>query len=453
MEAEDPDRPLEETEREELTRLRGELEILRAERTPDTAGAVGVPQLGRRSGLRWTGVALLLIVVAVLGLSSVLARFARGELLDTDRYVQTVTPLGSDQEVRDGLADRITDAIMDRLDVENVTATALTAITESAPRVPPAVVGLAPVVQEQAEQFVHETAESVLASDDFEALWIQVNRQAHRGVVAVLNGDTRAAVGMDEDGTVSVSLGPIIDKVRIALTERGFTFAERVPAIDRSFVLFRAPELVTAQRWVSVLDRAAGVLPWATLLVAAGAVWAAPKGARRRAFSGVGVALAVAMALLAVALGIGRSEYLRAIPADVLSAPVAATLIDAVLVPLRTTMRAVFVLAVVIAAAGFLTGSSRSAVAIRGAYTRTVARARSHREDREPSAIEAAIGRFRGPLRAGIVALAAITLVFWRYPTGLVVIVTVVVAIAALLVVELLGGRPGDAADATVEEG
>lgn len=448
MDAEHPDRPLDETEREELTRLRRESAARHG--SPGQRGpAVGVAAGRRYRVARWAATAVLVFLVGLLGLSSVLARYASSELFDTDRYVATVTPLGSDPVLRSGLTNRVTDAIMTRLDVESITAQALSAIADNAPRVPSAIVGLAPLVQEQARQFVSETTESVLASDDFEALWSQANRRAHQGVVAVLNGDTPAAVGMDANGTVTVSLGPIIDRVRAALTARGFTFAERVPAIDESFVLFRAPELVTAQRWVALLDRAAGVLPWLTVLVAAAAVWTAPKGARRRAFSWVGGALGLAMLVLAIVLGIGRAEYLRAIPADVLAQPVAATLIDTVLVPLRTTMRAVFVLAMVIALAGYLSGSARGAVAIRTAYARAIGVLRSRRAAREPGAIAVALGRFRGPLRVLILALAAITLIFWRYPTGLVVIVTALIAAAVLLVLEVAGAPAPDDARAT----
>ncbi|MEU0539067.1 hypothetical protein ABZ319_04295 [Nocardia sp. NPDC005978] len=445
MDDERPAGPLDETERAELTRLRREAAARR--------GSVDGPRSGR-SWIRWTATVILLIFVVVLGISAVLARFVRGELLDTDRYVQTVTPLSSDPVIQDGLADRVTAAIMDRIDVQAVTAQALTAITDSAPRVPAAVIGLAPVVEEQAEHFVHETAESVLASDAFDTLWIQANRQAHQKFVTVMRGDGPAAIAMDEDGFVRIELGPIVDRVRVALVDKGFAFADRVPEINGSYVLFQSEELVTAQRYVSMLDRAAGILPWATVLAAACAIWAAPRGARRRVFTWVGAALVAAMALLAVALGIGRSAYLDAVPANVLSGPAAATLIDAVLEPLRTTLRAVLVLGVVIAAAGFLTGSSRTAVAIRGGYGRALAAARSRRADRDPRSIEAFAARFRTPLRVAIIAAAVLTLALWSYPSGLVVIVTVLIAVVALLVVELVGRAiPAEAVTADTAHG
>ncbi|MGA9870473.1 MAG: hypothetical protein WBQ44_04915 [Rhodococcus sp. (in: high G+C Gram-positive bacteria)] len=306
---------------------------------------------------------------------------------------------------------------------------------------PPAVIGLAPVIADQAQSFVRSTVMSMLTTDEFDALWIQANREAHRGLVAVLTGNARAAIEISDQGDVSNSLGPIIDTARAKLTDRGFAFAEKIPTIDKQFVLFQSPELVRAQKATSALNEASAVLPWLTLLMAAAAVWAAPKGARRRTAAVVGVSVAVAMALLAVAISIGRSIYLGAVPADVLSPQAAAVLIDTFLLPLRTTLRAVFVLAVVISIADFLTGSSGSATAVRAAYRKAVDAVRAPNEGRAPYPIESAVAKFRTALRALVIATAVITLVFWRYPSGVVVVVIVLIAVAMLLVVELVA-RP-----------
>ncbi|MDI9918192.1 hypothetical protein [Rhodococcus sp. IEGM 1379] len=447
METPVADEPLSVIEREELEHLRQELADLRREHSEPPRPAT-TTEATARPALRWTAAILLLVLVAVLGFSAVLARFTRSEVFDTDRYVQTITPLAADPVMQGELSDQVTDAIMARVDVESITAEALRSITENAPRVPPAVVGLAPVIAGQAQSFVHKTVKSLVASDQFETLWIQANQEAHQGLVAVLTGNTRAAVQINDEGTVSISLTPIIEKVRTTLTERGFAFADKIPAIDKSFVLFQSPELVKAQRATSALDKASTVLPLLTILVAAAAVWVAPKGARRRAFSLVGVSLTVAMALLAVAISIGRSVYLGSVPSDVLSPEAAAVLIDTVILPLKTTLRAVFVLALVVAVVGYLTGSSGSAAAVRGAYGKLLNRVRGRTDGWEPNQLESAAAQFRIPLRVVIVAIAVMTLVFWRYPSGVVVVVTVLLAVVAMVVVELVA-RPalGDRAD------
>ncbi|WKG11924.1 hypothetical protein QX204_10840 [Nocardia sp. PE-7] len=446
------DEPLNASEREELERLRRE----RAELLGAETSTAGRAQASGHRGLRWTGAAILLVLVVVLSFFAVLARYTHNEVLDSDRYVQTMASLGSNPVLQAELSDRITEEIVTRLDVEAVTADALRSIAEEAPRVPPAVVGLAPVIADEAESLVHRTVESFVASDRFEALWIEANRRAHERLVAVLTGDTRPGVEVSDKGVVSISLAPIIDRVRAALIDRGFAFANEIPTIDKSFVLFESSELATAQRATSALDKASSVLPWLVLLVAAAAVWVAPKGARRRAISLVGVSIAVAMALLAVAIAIGRSLYMGAVPADALSPQSAAVLIDTILVPLRTMLRAVFVLAVVVAVVGYLTGSSGSAVAVRGAGSKALDALRVPKNGRAPYPIESAVARFRVPLRVIIILIAVATLVFWPYPSGVVVVVTVLVAVAALVVVELIA-RPAlvqhDTPDAAVLTG
>ncbi|MFI1234629.1 hypothetical protein [Nocardia salmonicida] len=431
------DEPLNASEREELERLRRErAELLGAE----TSTVGRTPASGHRK-LRWTGAAILLVLVVVLSFFAVLARYTHNEVLDSDRYVQKMASLGSNPVLQGELTDRITEEIVTRLDVEAVTADALRSIAEDAPRVPPAVVGLAPVIADEAETLVHRTVESFVASDRFEALWIEANRRAHERLVAVLTGHTRPGVEVSDKGVVSISLAPIIERVRTALIDRGFAFANEIPTIDKSFVLFESSELATAQRATSAMDKASSVLPWLVLLVAAGAVWVAPKGARRRAISLVGISIAVAMALLAVAIALGRSLYMGAIPAEALSQQSAAVLIDTMLVPLRTMLRAVFVAAVVVAVVGYLTGSSGSAIAVRGAGVKALDALRVPKNGRAPYPVESAVARFRVPLRVIIVLIAVATLVFWPYPSGVVVVVIVLVAVAALVVVELIA-RP-----------
>lgn len=432
--------PLSADERAELERLRREVAELRSA-APAPQTAVPAAVTSGHPGLRWTAAGLLLVLVAVLGIGGVAARFARSQILDTDRYVQTVAPLASDPVLQAELANRVTDEIMTRVDVQQMTADALGALTEVAPRVPQAVVGLAPVIAGQAKTFVHDAATSLVESSQFETLWIAANTKAHQELVSVATGENSGAVQISDTGAVSIELAPLIDSVRADLVGRGFAFVDRLPDVNPTFVIFQSQDLVKAQRWVNWLDKASAALPWLTLLAALLAIWAAPRGGRRRALALVGAALAIAMGIAAVAISIGRSVYLGEIPPDALSPDAAAVLFDTLVTPLRTTVRAVFVVGVLIGIVGYLSGASPSATAIRGAYSRSMNRLRSPDTDREPRAVETYAARFRMPLRIAIIAIAVAALVFWRYPSGVVVIVTILIAVLALLAVELLA-RP-----------
>ena len=429
------------SERAELEALRAEVRRLRAERTDpaSTAGAAATPHRG--AWLRWTAVTVLLVLAGVLMLGSVLARYVRAEILDTDKYVATVTPLGSDPAIQAEISTKVGDAILERIDLEKITAEALATLTQNVEQVPPQVQGLAPLLASQGESFVRSTVDRMVTSPTFEELWIVANRQAHKNLVSVLTGEGGTAVTANANGQVTLSLGPMIDEVSKRLSARGFTFVESLPSIDPQFVLFTSQDVVKAQRAVSFLNTAANVLPWLSLIVAAGAVWAAPRGRRRRTVVLAGVAYIAAMAVLALAITVGRSLYLREVPPDVLTPSAATALIDAVLVPLRTSLRAVFAFGLVIALAAYLTGPSRSAVAVRGGFNwlvRAVSRGRAGDSGRAPHPFEVWVAKLRWALIALVLAGALTVLVFSRYPSGTTILVIALVAAVLVIAIQVV---------------
>ena len=431
------------SERAELERLRAEVARLR-----DTVGGEPLSSSSAatsRHRWRWFAVGVLCVLVAILAITSVTSRFVRGEILDTDRYISTVAPLASDPAVQAEISNTITDEIFTRIDVEGLTAAALTTLTDAvpatqnAPRVDRAVEGLAPVLAGQARGFVQQTVSSFVASDEFESLWLQANRAAHTALVAVVTGDVGpSSVTVDDSGTVSISLGTVIENVKARLLDRGFTFAEKIPAVDKQFVLFRSPELVRAQRAVSALDTAADVLPWLTIALAFAAVAVAPRGRRMRAFSLAGLSLVLAMLVLAIALLIGRGLYLDAMPPDILAPDAATAIIDTVLDPLRLALRAVAVLGLVVAVGAYLLGGSSSAAAVRRGFAQGLDSVQRMRRTRPPNTFEESLFRARIALRSAIIGIAALLLVFWSYPTGLVVLLIAVFGLLALLILELV---------------
>lgn len=434
-----------EDERAELNRLREEVATLRS-RPAEKVGLAAEPVVrAPRNRLRWTAVAILLVLVAVLALASVTARFTRSQILDTDRYVSTVAPLGENPAIQVAITNQITDEIFARLDVEGLTEDALTALTDvsnlstNAPRLDQAVVGLTPVITSQAKSFVHDTVGSLVQSQQFGDLWIQAHRAAHTALVSMMTGSrSLSSVAVDQSGTVSISLSTVIDNVKGALSERGFALADRIPSVDQQFVLFQSPQLVRAQRAVSALDRSSAVLPWIGIACAAAAVAIAPPGRRLRVLSLAGLSIALGMLVLAIGLLVGRAIYLDSVPSDVLSPDAATAVIDTVLVPLRTSLRAVAVLGLVIAIGVYLIGGSTSAGVVRRGYRQALDYARGSGTDRPPNAVELWAYQARIPMRCLIIGSAAVLSMFWRYPTGLVMLWIVIGPALALVGLEVL---------------
>ncbi|MGC5259256.1 hypothetical protein ACPXCG_23180 [Gordonia sp. DT218] len=438
-------RPLDADERAELERLRAEV-AARSDRRREG------PSVWRR-----IGATVLVILCALLALSSVTTRYVRGELLDTEHYLTTVTPLASDPAVQAQVSAAVTEQIDSRVDIQQMTQQALQQIVDltpaDRPRVDQALVGLAPVLASQAESFVHKTVDDFVRSSAFKDLWVAANRAAHRSVVAAVTGETqRDAVEIGSDGTISIQLGPIIEQVKQRLQDRGFGFAGSIPKVDKQFVVFQSPDLAKAQRWVRALDKIASILPWLAILAGVGAVLLIGAGRRLRMLAIVGIAIALSMLVLALGLLAGRAIYLGQVPPDVLAPDAARVIFDTVVAPLRLALRAVAVVGLVVAVAAFLSGRSRSALAVRHGFSRGVGAIDSRRAARQPNTFERVLWQARIAVRIGVVAIAALVLMFWPYPTGLVVIWTVVIACVVLAALEV-AMQPARRAPVPVAEG
>ncbi len=379
-----------------------------------------------RTWPRWTAFGVLALLAAVLLLAALAARFARSELLDTDRYVETVAPLAQDPAIQLQVADTVTTQVMDRVDIGALTEQVASAIQRE--RLSDLVAGLEPLIANQVEEVVHRVTLDVAQSETFATAWEEANRLGHRALVAALTG-REGAVSVT-DGTVSLELGPIVDEAKQRLMDRGFDFASRIPALNATFVLLQSDDLARAQEITDRLDRWATWLPWVALAVAVGAVLAAPN--RRRGLLILGLVVAGTMALVGIGLAIARTRYLDAVPAETLSAAAAASAFDIIAHPLRLTLRAVSAVGLLIALGAFAVGPARVAVATRAWFNRTLD---SVRQGARVGPVETWMAQNRRVVTLGILIAAALVLVLWPYPTGAVVLVTAAVALLALLAV------------------
>ncbi|MBB5912019.1 putative nucleic acid-binding Zn ribbon protein [Nocardia transvalensis] len=433
--------PLSEDERAELERLR--------------ALVAARPRRDRSGVLRWVATGILLVLTAVLMIGAVVARTSRSIVLDTDRYVAIVTPLGSDPAVQSAIADKITQAIVANVDIKARTADAMRALTDNVsavsdrPRVSAALNSLPSLVATQAESFIHTTAVEVVSSSQFQQLWVAANRRAHDALVAVATGETRPGIQVDSSGTVSISLQDVLTVVRQRLDDRGFTFLDGLPSFDKQFVLFQSDALVRMQKAVRVIDRLGTALPWLALATAAGAVWVAPAGRRLRALSLVGLTTVAAMLVLALLLLFGRQYILGAIPQDTLPAPAATTIVGAVIEPVRTSLRTLAALGVIVAATGYLTGSSTSARRARAGIRQAVEFVRRPRSARPPTGVEVFAAHYLKLLRLLVLAVAVLILVNLNYPSWTTVAWLTLGTVLILLLLEVVA-RPGVPQDTAI---
>ena len=382
---------------------------------------------------------VLAFLAAVLVLAAFAARFVHSQLLDTDRYVETVAPLANHPAIQAQLADTVTTQVMDRVDIGAITEQVAQAISRE--RLSDLVAGLEPLIANQLQELVHSVVLQVAQSEQFATMWENANRTAHRVLVTALTG-REGAVSV-EKGTVTLDLGPVVEEAKQRLADRGFDFATRIPALNATFVLLKSDDLARAQRGTDRLDRWQTWMPWAALVAIGLAVFTAPD--RRRGLFIIGLAVAVTMALVGVALTIARSRYLAAVPAETLSQPAAAAAFDTLAQPLRTTVRAVLAIGLFLAAGAFIMGPARPAVAARGWFDRGLDAARG---GATAGPVATWVAHYRLQVTLAILFLAALVLALWPYPTGAVVLWTAAVALLALLAVAAVA-RPAETSSAS----
>ena len=397
----------------------------------------------RRHRFSWrTPVSALLIVIGcVLAPLSVIGVWTANQVSDTNRYVENMTPLIHEPAVQNALTDKITTAITSHL---NITAYTNQAAAELNSRGLTRVAGLlksfGPSLASGVAGFVHTQVHKIVTSPRFANLWIQVNTVAHRGLVKVLSGQgTTVSV---RNGQVVIDLTPLIAEAKQELSARGFSIINSLPPIHPTLTLFSSKTLGQAQTLYRLINDLKIVLPILTLLLLAAGVWVARR--HRRALIGAGLGFAASMLVLALALLLARTIYLNSIPSSTLPPDAASVIFDTLVRFIRTALRTLLVVGLVVAIGAFFTGPSAAAVATRRAFRSGFDWVRSGAERKGVST--GPVGRWtyahRMALRIGAVVLAALIFVFWGRPTAAVVIVLAVLLLVVLGLIELIGRPP-----------
>jgi hypothetical protein len=433
----------------EVQRLRARVAELEAQ-LADPPATPEPEEPRRRSPWLAVASAVVITLACVLAPLSVVSVWASTVLSDTDQYVETVAPLAEDPDVQQAIADDVTEVVLDAVDAEQVTAEALQVLAQQEnmpPRLAAALPGLAVPIANGIEGFTRDQVEALLATPQFAQLWEQVNRVAHTQVVRLLEGDTAGVVTAQGD-TITLNLAPIVAEVQDRLVARGFSLAENIPTVDRQFVLVQSDAITSAQSFYSLLNTLGVWLPIVALaLLVAGVLLARD---RRRALVKGALGLTGAMLALGVVLAATRAWYVGATPADILTEQAAGDVFDTLVRFLRTGLRAVAVLGLVLALGAFLAGPSSAAVKTRATLESGIG---SAREGAEAKGWDT--GRFgtwtythRRGLWAAILIGAGLVLIFSTRPSGWFVIGTAVVALLLIGVVEFLGVPPRVAAGA-----
>ena len=136
-------------------------------------------------------------------------------------------------------------------------------------------------------------------------------------------------------------------------------------------------------------------------------------------------------------VALGRDVYLNALGKNV-NQDTAGVVYDQLLSFLKTALRTVFVLGIVVAIAAWLAGPGSLATRIRGGTLRLV---RREPVEGTPSAVAAFTARHRNPLRVFVIAIGFIVLVALSHPGPWAIVAVALIVLALLLLIEFLASR------------
>lgn len=398
----------------------------------------------RHRGLRRTGAALLLLAALLLAPLAVFASWIATTVSDTDRYVETVAPLASEPAVQDVLIDRLTNRVVENVDVEAVTDSLAQGLREAgaSPRVVEGADALAGPLRAAVRSVVDRTVSRVITSDAFQQTWESANREAHDAVLKVLTGEGGGVVQAKGEN-IELNVGEVVDRVQKRLVDAGFDQAAAIPDSDRTITLFRSEELSQAQDAMRLLDIVGTWLPVVTVVLAALAVFTAPSHRVMLMITATG--MGVVMVLLLVGLAVARRVYLDSVPTSTLPPDAAAAIYDTFVRFLRDSTRTLLVVCVITALAAYLYGPGRLARVVRRAADRGTKAAGGALE--RAGARTGATGRWLTRHRAwtsgAVIAAGALALLIWNEPTVAVVVLVLCLVLAVLAVLAVIAAAAG----------
>jgi hypothetical protein len=347
------------------------------------------------------------------------------------------------------VADKATDAVMRRVDLKAL----LKQLAPADRKRLSAVLGaLSGTLTGAVRSFVHDRTHAVVASAAFASIWEQANRTVHAAAVKALTGQGGGVVKLRGD-TVSVDIGPVIDRVKDRLAAQGLSAVGNIPPVHTDFVVLRSDQVRKLRPGFRLLRLAGDWVPVISVLCAAGGVLLARR--RRRALTATALGFAFAALVLGLALTVFRGVYLDALPSGV-ARPAAGAVYDALVAFLRQWVRVVLVLGIVVALGAWLSGPGRRAVLVRGMWRNGLggARAAAERAGMRTGPVGPWVHHFKRALCWVVVAAGAVAFVVWDRPTPWVVVGLALTVLLGLAVLELLdehgpprrgapgGGRP-----------
>src|SRR2546423_6077380 len=232
----------------------------------------------KRGVLVWVLFALATILLFV----SSLTVWSKRQLLDDDAWSHSSAQLLANDDVRGAIAQKISDGLFARIDVE----------AQLRERLPKRSQAAAPVLAAALQNTVGPAAANrLLQRPRVQALWENANKRAHAAVVRVLEGKELGKNGniSTANGEVTLDLRPAITRLATRLGVEDKLKANADPNAGQ-LVIMKSSQLSAAQTAVKILKALSSLLLIAVVALYALAIYLA-QGRRRLLLGATGASL------------------------------------------------------------------------------------------------------------------------------------------------------------------
>ena len=232
----------------------------------------------------------LFAVATILLFVSSLTVWAKRQLLDDQAWANSSTQLLANDEVRGAIAQKLSDGLFQRVDVE----------AQLRERLPPrAQAAAAPLAAALQNNVGPAAANRLLQRPRVQTLWQNANKRAHAAVLRVLEGKDLGPNGniSTANGEVTLDLRPAITRLATRLGIEDKLKANADPTAGQ-IVLMKSDQLGAAQTAVKILKALSSLLLIAVFALFALAIYLA-RGRRRWLLGATGASLVFVGLLIA----------------------------------------------------------------------------------------------------------------------------------------------------------
>ena len=321
--------------------------------------AVAAPKKQSKIGARSIAALLVFVIAVLITPVALIGHWGHRTVIDTTRYLETVGPLASDPAVQESISEAVTNAITSQINTEELVGGLLGNIVEN----PTILDKLSGPISAGINGLIGQAVSSFVASDAFERVWITVNTAVQKSVLLILEGKEGGPVSLQGDEVV-LDISPLITAVQQNLVDNGISVAANIPVpeIDKQVVLFSSPALAQLR---TIYSLSSPVLAWFPLLLAALfalAIWLARR--KGRMVLATGVALIVMTGVTKFGLDYAQTIFTDQL-AGTIFAPASQEFWDTFFKYLILGIRAMIVLGIVVAIAGWLGSGVATAAKVR----------------------------------------------------------------------------------------